>query len=250
MRFTDQEELARRRALRQRQRRRDIFWNVLTALVVLATLAVVGYFLLIFADPQLPLNPFPPPTMPVLIVRSTSTPTQPRLPATWTPTPRPTETVRPTQTDTPEPTETVAAAATVTPFATSATLGDYPFAPEGNPVAMPNNAIHSGEGCDWQGVGGKIVDIQGRHLSGILIRLSGFYNGETIDMTAISGGASAWYGESGYEFYLGDTPLESFGTLYVQMLDQSLRPLSDRVVFNTFDTCDKNLILINFKQVR
>ena len=47
MRFTDQEELARRRALRQRQRRSDVFWNVLTALVVLATLGVVGFFLLI-----------------------------------------------------------------------------------------------------------------------------------------------------------------------------------------------------------
>ena len=115
---------------------------------------------------------------------------------------------------------------------------------------MANIVFHTDADCDWQGVAGQVVDLQGRPVVGTLVRLSGFYGDRTIEMTALTGGAQAWYGESGYEFVLGRKPLESTAALFVQLIDQSLRPISARVVFNTYSTCDKNLMLINFKQVR
>jgi hypothetical protein len=36
----------------------------------------------------------------------------------------------------------------------------------------------------------------------------------------------------------------------VQLFDQSMAPLSERVFFDTYDDCSQNLILINFRQVR
>lgn len=250
MHFADQEELAKRQKRRARQRRSDIVWNTLTALMLIGALALLGVVLIIFSNPYISLNPYPPPTMPVLVVLSTSTPTPVRLPPTWTPTPRPTETPKPLVSDTLPPTLTLEIpAASATPYPTTDS-GDYPFAVEGQPVAMANIVFHPDYDCQWQGVAGKVVDLQGKHLVGMLLRLTGTYNGRTVDMTTLSGGASKWYGDSGYEFVLGTKAVDSRSTLAVQVLDQSLRPLSSRVVFDTYSTCDKNLTLINFRQVR
>ena len=49
-------------------------------------IGLCAVFFMIYTDPESPLNPAPPPTMPVLIVLPTSTATQRALPATWTPT--------------------------------------------------------------------------------------------------------------------------------------------------------------------
>ena len=92
MQFIDESELKRRELRRERQRKRDSLWNVLSSLVVLATVCLVGYFLILFSNPQVAMNPYPPPTMPVLVVLPTSTATPLSLPPTWTSTPRPTET--------------------------------------------------------------------------------------------------------------------------------------------------------------
>ena len=58
------------------------------------------------------------------------------------------------------------------------------------------------------------------------------------------------YGPGSYEFVLGDQPVDSTQALWVQLFDQAMLPLSDQVYFDTFADCDKNLILINFNQVR
>lgn len=255
MRFADQEELANRQKRRVQKRRNEIIWNILTAVVLVATVTLVAFFLVIYSNPRLALNPYPPPTMPVLVVLSTSTSTPVRLPATWTPTPKPTETLKPTSTSTTEPTATQPSATpkptTAVPTAYPTTdNGAYPFAIEGQPVGMANTVFHPDYTCQWQGVAGKVVDLQGAHLPGMLIKLTGTYDGRTIDLTTQSGRASAWYGDSGYEFVLGKKPVDSRGTLAVQILDQSLRPLSARVVFDSYSTCDMNLTIINFKQVR
>jgi hypothetical protein len=84
---------------------------------------------------------------------------------------------------------------------------------------------------------------------GTLVRLKGTYNGKTIELTTLTGG-SLWYGESGYEFKLGDKAISSSSSLAIQLNDQSFLPISDRVIFDTYATCDQNLIMINFKQIR
>ena len=63
-------------------------------------------------------------------------------------------------------------------------------------------------------------------------------------------GALAQYGPSGYEFKLSDAPVDSIQNLYVQLLDQADLPLSEKFYFDTFNDCERNLVLVNFKQVR
>ncbi len=251
MRFIDEGELNRRALRRERRRKRDITWNVLTTLVILSTLCLIGYFLVLFSNPQVAVNPYPPPTMPVLALLPSSTATQPSLPPTWTPTPRPTQTTRPTQTPQP-PESTPISTATLAQAPTLEDIedGDFPYDIQGEPAAMANTVFHPDDSCDWQGVAGTVVDLQGKPVVGVLVRLTGYYDGRTIDMTTLTGGASAWYGESGYEFILGFKPLDSSDVLAVQLIDQAMMPISNRIIFDTFTDCDKNLILINFKQVR
>ena len=246
MRFTNQEEIEKRQQRRAKQRRREIVFNLLTALSLIACVAVISVFLVLFSNPYIALNPFPPPTMPWMVTPSTLTPTPPRLPPTWTLTPTITETPLPVT-----PTNTEVVIPTVTLTATEIfPVGVYTYAIEGNPVAMANTTFHPDESCAWQGIAGRVVDLQGRHVVGVTVLLTGVYDNREISMNTITGGASAWYGESGYEFILGSTPIESTGTLMVQLVDQSLVPISDQEVFNTYTDCDKNLILINFKQIR
>lgn len=251
MNFADHEELERRMSRRERQRRKELTFDILTGIVLVATAALIGIVLVMFANPFTSLNPFPPPTLPVLVKLETKTATPFSLPPTWTPTQKPTQTTNPTftATSTPEPTETP----TTTPVPTlSSTFvpGNFPFMLKGEPVYTANNVFHPDADCNWQGVAGTLVDLQGKNIVGTLVRLGGVYDGRTLEMTTLTGGAQAWYGASGFEFVLGQKPLNTTATLYVQLIDQALQPISDRVVINTYDTCDKNLTLVNFKQVR
>jgi hypothetical protein len=251
MRFIDESELQRRAMRRARQRRLDTLWNVLTSLVVLSTLGLIGYFLLLFADPQGALNPFPPPTMPVLAVLPDGTSAAPLLTPTWKSTVLPTKTPLPTATSKP----TVKAGSPTATFAQAPTFalsdgGDFPYAIQGEPAAMANTVFHAGDTCDWQGVAGTVVDLQGKPVVGVLVRLLGYYNGRAVDMTTLTGGASAWYGESGYEFVLGDKPLDTNNTLALQLVDQAMMPILNRVILDTFADCARNLVLVNFKQAR
>jgi hypothetical protein len=61
-------------------------WDILSVLLLLATVGVVMVVAQIFMDPYSSLNPFPQPTMPSVLVLPTRTSTPLRLPATWTPT--------------------------------------------------------------------------------------------------------------------------------------------------------------------
>jgi len=79
-------------------------WDILSVLVLIGAVIVIAIVASIFANPISSLNPFPPATLPPTIMIPTSTPTQVRLPSTWTPapvisaTPRPTSTPFPTAT--------------------------------------------------------------------------------------------------------------------------------------------------------
>jgi hypothetical protein len=232
-----------------------VVWNILTILVLILVLFVAGVFLLIFINPNTGLNPFPPPTLPAAIALPTLTPT-PRgvLPATWTPEP----TLEPSQTPTPRPTAT--ALPTETPFSlfpdtatpTETQLpGSMPFdVAQGSPAAIASTTFHPEAACNWMGVAGQVLNLSGAPVStGIIIKLGGVLSGKFIDLTSLTGTARQ-YGEAGYEIMLADKPAASNGTLWVQLVDQAGLPLSDRIYFDTYDDCNKNLIFINFKQTR
>ncbi len=247
MNFTDHDELDRRMKRRKRRQRSDIFWNILTVCTLLASVALIGALLMIYSNPFISINPFPPPTLPVLVIIPTSTVTPVMLPPTWTPTVTATATPEtPTETPTVQPSETLA----VTPiFPTSSGNSLYTFALQAAPSAVSSTTFKPATGCAWQGIAGTVVDMQGRHLVNIGIQLKGTYNGKTISTQSISG-THTEYGESGYEFPLGTTPIASTGLLAIQLVDQSGLPLSEQVIFDTYATCDKNLVLVNFRQVK
>lgn len=249
MNYLDHDELAARSKRYQRKQQRDLVWNVLTGLSLLATVFLVAVLALIFSNPAIALNPFPPPTMPVLGNQSTPTPRLLFLPATWTPVAA-TQTLELLPSSTPELIPTEGPTQAPPTFAPTQADGVYPFAQESNPIAMASTVFHKDGDCNWQGVAGRVVDLQGRPVIGMRVKLNGIYDGRTIEMTTLTGGASAWYGESGFEFVLGNTIIASTQSLAIQLNDQSFLPISEQVIFDTFDTCDKNLILINFKQVR
>jgi len=94
--------------------RGGFFLNCLTIVILLATLVVGGVYAAVFLNPNIPYNPYPPPTLPPTLGAPTITPTpEIFLPPTWTPAPSrtptpilaPTETPAPLPTDTPVPTE-------------------------------------------------------------------------------------------------------------------------------------------------
>lgn len=246
--------------LNEDQPKRDslgLVWNVLTALVLLTVLCVVLVFLVIFIDPTSGLNPFQPPTPIPTISLPTATPTALiNLEATWTPTitsvPTETPTLTLAPTDTPLPTETPFAVFTPLPSPTGAeVIRGMPFiVGAGTPVTTSSIAFHPDVGCNWLGVAGQVFDLSGAPISGQQVRIKGTLAGTPIDMLSLTGLTDAYGSVGFYEFNLGDKPIASKGTLSVQLLDQAGIAMSDKIYFDTYDNCEKNLIFVNFKQVR
>lgn len=228
--------------------------DILTFLVLLATACMGFYFISIFNNPGSALNPLKPAY--ILTPSPTITPIQ--LEPTWTATATiyapPTETLLPSIT--PPATSTLAnlVPSTVTPVPTETPM------PTATPKALFSassvNSIESviiphllNVDCSWQGVGGTVDDQNSSPIIGIVVRLGGTWNGKSVELTTVSG-ISPEYGKSGFEFVLGDTPVDSRDTLYVQLLDQAGLPLSDRVFIDTSSDCKKNLVLVRFKKNR
>lgn len=258
-------------------------WNVLTFFLLVATAIMVAIFILIYSNPYISLNPFPPPQVGVVVAANNSATATPHdtntesatdtvFPLTWTPTlaqsltftattlPATATVFPPTwtptaiaSTDSQSATDipVIIATNTATPIIslTPTIRPDMPYAILGNPSAVSSTFTHPDSDCKWLGVGGQVLDMQDAPIVGTTIELSGILNGASIDLLSLSGTALQ-YGTAGYEFTLGSTPIASTQTLWIQLLDQAGQALSDKVYFNTYADCNRNLILITFKQVR
>lgn len=237
------------------RRASTIILNFLTVLLMLGVVIIVGVFLAIFTNPYSGLNPFPPPILPTPLELPSPTPTSIiQFAPSWTPTitspATATETLRPTSTLPPSPTSFSIASLTPTVTETPVPNG-YAFeVQKGSPVAI-QNIYHPEAGCNWMGIGGQVVEMSGGPVIGLIIRLGGILPGVDIPehLTSLTGVALN-YGRAGYEFTLADHPIASNDSLWVQLLNQLGVPISKKVFFNTYESCDKNLIIINFKQVR
>ncbi|MBI3161171.1 MAG: hypothetical protein HYZ23_01610 [Chloroflexi bacterium] len=222
-------------------------WDMLSILMVLLTLCMVIYFATIFISPLSALNPFrgavalnnpPTPTItpiqleptwtatPFVAVIVTETPT---LLPTYTLEPSPTLLSLVTPSDTPTPTKTPKA-----PFTATITQ-------------IASTIIHPESGCNWQGIGGTVVDANNADMLRITIRLVGTYDGRSKNELTVSSIAPA-YGKSGFEFFLGTTPINSKGNLTLQLLDQAGLPLSDEIEIDLSKDCSENLVLVRFKK--
>jgi len=221
-------------------------WDLLTILTLLVTLCIGVYFVLIFVDPMSNLNPLKP-LNPNTLPTATITPRL--LDPTWTPSP----TIEPTITDTPRPSATPYASPTlvslITPSKTP-TFTATPKAPFSATITgISSTVFHPEAACNWLGVAGTVVDTKNSDVIGMVVRLVGTLNGKRVEMTQVSG-VTPVYGKSGFEFFLGTVPISSNDTLVVQLLDLAGLPLSDNVYIDTFNDCNKNLILVRFKMNR
>jgi hypothetical protein len=166
-----------------------------------------------------------------------------------------------TSTSTPQPTNTPTESSTSTPMPPTLTptitptkqLFQKPTATPhflgvqiGSPVGIPNFA-HPDLGCQWLGVAGQVFDSDGTPIKDLVVEFGGSLAGQDMTGLAITGSAST-YGPGGYEFKLADEPIASSASLWVRVFDLEGSQLSARTNFNTYGTCDKNLILLNFVQ--
>jgi len=222
-------------------------WDILSIAVLVITVCIAGYFAIIFFDPNSSLNILPP-TGP-LANTPTSTPAPIRLEPTWTASP----TLEMTPTRTPVP--------TWTPIFTDTPFSLVPPTRTPKPTSTPkapftastqqvdSTIIHPEFACNWAGIGGTVVDANNSDVIGTVVVLRGTLDGKTVDLTTVTG-INKEYGQSGYEFVLGNVPIASNKTLYVQLVDQSGVPLSNKVEIITSTDCTKNLVIVRFKKNR
>lgn len=222
-------------------------WDILSLVMLVLTACLVVYFLYIFIDPTSSFNLLPPGGRGADVPTDTATPIQ--LQATWTAS----ATLVLTPSDTPRP--------TFTPFFTNTPFSLVPPTRTPRPTNTPrapfgattqqveSTVIHPDLACNWAGIGGTVVDLNGSHIVGTVVVLRGTLNGNTVEQQTVTG-INKEYGQSGFEFVIGNAPVETRGTLYVQLVDLQNIPLSDKIFVNTSGDCAKNLVLVRFKKNR
>lgn len=221
-------------------------WDLLTLLVLGTTACLVVYFGLIFINPESSLNVLPPGGAGFGPQPPTATITPIQLEPTWTASP----TLELTSTNTPRP--------TFTPFATDTPVSLFPPTRTPRPTNTPkapfsastsqveSTIIHPDLACNWAGIGGTVVNANNSPIIGQVVVLRGTLDGKTIEQQTVSG-INKEYGESGFEFVIGNAPVAST-TLYVQLVDLNGLPLSDKISVPTSSDCTKNLVLVRFKK--
>lgn len=149
-----------------------------------------------------------------------------------------------------QPTATTApsATATMTPTVTP-TDEPMPFNLFGDPDTSASVIFYPNLDCSWLIIGGQVVDLKNEPVLGLTLHLFGELGGVTIDQQVLSGSATI-YGESGYEFRLEGLSVNSSDTLFLQLVDTNGLPLSQAYGLQTYDDCQKNMLIIKFQQVR
>jgi hypothetical protein len=228
-------------------------WNILTLLTLAALLCVLSYFTIIFLNPNSSLNPFPPPTVnPALLPPTVTVTPRHTLVPTWTPTTLPMtsiETEIPAQT--PETQFVAKENPTEIPIIVAESPDEYAFElQQGSPTTIAAEQFHQTAGCDWTGVAGQATSLNGEAVRGLFVELGGTMLGEASVENVVMTGLAPQYGFGGFEVTIANQLIATEGTLWIQLLDQQNLPLSDKVYFNTYDDCQKNLVVIYFNQIR
>ncbi len=124
-----------------------------------------------------------------------------------------------------------------------------PFILKGKAEMFSSDLLRPDLSCDWLIIAGQVWDLQDSDITGDWITLSGSLGNFVVDISEKSGNAPR-YGDSGYEFVIQNPRLTTVDTLWIQLFDANGNPLSNAYAVETSDSCQQNLILINFKQVR
>jgi hypothetical protein len=256
----------------------ELVYNIITLFALVGIVAVMIAVGALLAGPPPPVDvaglptvgsiPTATPTIPTETPTASKTP----LPPTFTLTPAPTETptasattvptVTPTPTitdtpaatDTPSITPTASVSPTLTPTETPTgptptyTPSDipYPFNLRDSVTTTANFANTAA--CNWQGVGGIVLDKAGNPYPKQLI-VRGMYNdGITPDITVPTGSSSAYGGPSGFELKFA-THAE-VATYYVKLETINGTQITPLIQVSFTGDCLTNVAIVNFIQTR
>ena len=118
----------------------------------------------------------------------------------------------------------------------------------GSPAWLTNFA-HTELGCNWLGLAGQVLSSDDHPIKNLIIEVGGSLEGSEVIGIGLTGLATD-YGSGGYEIVLADHVVNSSRTMWVQIHDITGKDLSNKIFFDTFDDCGRNLILLNFVQAR
>jgi hypothetical protein len=238
--------------------RSSLYNRLALALLVLTPLLLLCY-LLIFLVPGLPINPFKPYEAAVATFAPTPTlqPTYTRTP-TPTPTNTPTNTPRPTFTRTPTvtPSPTIDFRASITGTARALLLATRTASPTPSPTLGPTQSPFSYTaevayqraqlyGTNWSGIAGLIFGLDLKHQPGIGVKAWGDAP-LGAEGQLLPSGIAPQYGASGWEFTLGDRPVN--GKYNVQLLGPNGEAISPIVEIDLKGDPRANLAYVIFRQ--
>jgi hypothetical protein len=130
-------------------------------------------------------------------------------------------------------------------FPTLTPLPDVWYAPQAGTPLATFNTVHEAAGCSWLGVGGQVFGPDSAPILGLNIMAGGTLSGYQVGGLGTTG-METNIGEGGYEITLADHPVDSTGTVWVQVVNDVGEPLSEKISFDTMNNCEANFILINF----
>jgi hypothetical protein len=220
--------------------------NLIAVLAAVLSLGCIIGTVALTLNPNLPINPFPPHRQTALSLATSPSP-ESTVTTTAPEAVTPSAAVADQPTTAPTPTWTVLASLTPTrsPAPTSLTpTSVFPF-------LLAKAGIRTSvayQGCAWQGVAGQVFDPLGTPIPNLQIHLEGILDGKSLSQNATTAHLPI-YGDGAYVFTLGETPLPSENTIWIQLLDNTKRELSDRIYLKTYEGCDRNLVLVDFQQV-
>lgn len=114
----------------------------------------------------------------------------------------------------------------------------------GSPRAIPN-VFRPELGCNWMGIAGQVFGPDESPLLNIVVEVGGALAGEPYMGLGMTG-STPFFGIGGFEVTLADHPLATHGTLWVELYGLDGQILTERIYFDTYDSCEQNLIIMNF----
>jgi hypothetical protein len=143
------------------------------------------------------------------------------------------------------PTST-ATATSLPPTATPAPVVEKFVVQQDSPVYIPN-FVYPDLGCKWMGIAGQVFNKAGSPMENVVVVAEGSVGNNPLEQISLTSLASA-YGPGGYELPLADHTLESANVIYLYIYDLTGTLLSQPLAITTYDDCEKNLIIVNFKE--
>lgn len=129
------------------------------------------------------------------------------------------------------------------------TLIAFEYALQPGTPAYIENFAHPDAGCDWLGVAGQVFDQHGSPVVNLVVRVSGMLGDREVDEVSVTGIPEArFYGPGAFEIQLGSMAAETADMFRIQIFNLEGEPVSEAISFDTYENCQKNLVLINFSQ--